>query len=62
MRALKHMLFECDARLYRKALEALMSAGFTPQSNEIAKGQRYYVMSKLFSRVVNRMLADQTDA
>jgi hypothetical protein len=56
--ALKNMLFECDARLYRKALEALMSSEFRFQSNEILKGRRYYVMSRLFTKIVNKILAN----
>jgi methionyl-tRNA formyltransferase len=55
--ALKNMLFGCDARLYRKALEALMSSEFQFESNDISKGQRYYVMSKLFTKDVNEILA-----
>jgi hypothetical protein len=57
VRALKNMLFRCDARLYRKALEALMSAEFSLESNDISKGLRYYVMSRLFTKVVNKILA-----
>jgi methionyl-tRNA formyltransferase len=57
VRTLKNMLFGCDARLYRKALEALMSAGFSFESNDISKGQRYYVMSSLFTKAVNKILA-----
>jgi len=56
-RALKNMLFACDARLYRKALEALMSSGFSLQSNDTSKGRRYYVMSRLFTKAVNKILA-----
>jgi hypothetical protein len=55
--ALKNMLFGCDARLYRKALELLMSSEFQFESNDISKGQRYYVMSKLFTKAVNEILA-----
>jgi hypothetical protein len=57
VRALKNMLFRCDARLYRKALEALISGGFSFASNDISKGQRYYVMSSLFTEAVNKTLA-----
>jgi hypothetical protein len=57
MQALKNMLFRCDARLYRKALEALMSAVCSFESNEISKGRRYYVMSRLLTRAVNQILA-----
>lgn len=57
VQALKNMLFRCDARLYRKALEAVMSAGCSFESNDISKGQRYYVMSSLFTNAVNKILA-----
>lgn len=57
VRALKNMLFGCDARLYRKALEALMRPGVRFESNEVSKGQRYYLMSKLFVTAVNKILA-----
>ena len=55
---LKRMLFECDARLYRRALETLMAPGFQFECNEVAKGRRYYVMSKMLTRVVDGMLAN----
>lgn len=54
---LKSMLFGCDTRLYRKALEVLMRPGVRFESNEVSKGQRYYVMSKLFVTAVNKILA-----
>ena len=57
VQALKNMLFRCDARLYRKALEALMSAEFSFESNEVSKGRRYYVMSRLLTGAVNQILA-----
>lgn len=53
---LKSQLFACDARLYRKALEALMAPEFQLQDHEVSKGQRYYVMSKMFAHVVNEIL------
>jgi hypothetical protein len=55
--ALKNMLFGCDARLYRKALEALMRPGVQFESNDILKGRRYYVMSNLFTQTVNEILS-----
>lgn len=55
---LKEMLFESDARLYRRALEALMAPGFRFECNEVAKGRRYYVMSKMLTKVVDGMLAN----
>jgi hypothetical protein len=57
---LKNMLFGCDARLYRKALEALMQPGIQFEINDILKGRRYYVMSKMFNQIVNEILIDRT--
>lgn len=54
---LKRMLFECDARLYRRAVEALIAPGFQFECNEVAKGRRYYVMSKMLTRVADEILA-----
>jgi methionyl-tRNA formyltransferase len=54
---LKRMLFGCDARLYRRALEALMSPGFQFENNETSQGRRYYVMSKMLTGVVEQILA-----
>jgi folate-dependent phosphoribosylglycinamide formyltransferase PurN len=56
VQALKNMLFRCDARLYRKALDAVMSAECSFESNDISKGRRYYVMSGLLTRAVNQIL------
>ncbi len=53
----KNMLFGWDERLYRQALEALMPPGARFDSNDISKGQRYYVMSKMFVKTVNKILA-----
>src|SRR2546426_11635535 len=55
---LKNMLFGCDARLYRKALEVLMRPGVQFERNDILKGKRYYIMSKMFTRVINEVLRD----
>ena len=54
--ALKNMLFGCDARLYRKALEVLMRPEVRFENNDILKGRRYYVMSKIFTQVVDEIL------
>jgi methionyl-tRNA formyltransferase len=61
VQALKTMLFGWDARLYRKAIEALMRPGVQFEKNDSLKGQRYYVMSKMFSRLVNEILGDGTN-
>lgn len=60
VRALKNMLFGSDALLYRKALEVLMRPGVLFERNEVSKGQRYYVMSKLFATAVNKILASSS--
>jgi methionyl-tRNA formyltransferase len=57
VQSLKNMLFGCDARLYRKALEVLMGPEVRFESNEVSKGQRYYVMSKVFAKAVDKILA-----
>jgi folate-dependent phosphoribosylglycinamide formyltransferase PurN len=59
---LKSQLFSCDARLYRKALEALLAPEFQLQLNEVSRGQRYYVMSGMFTNVVNEILGSGPDA
>jgi len=53
---LKKVLFGCDARLYRQALEAVMSSEFPCERNDTSKGRRYYVMSKMLTEVVNQIL------
>lgn len=55
---LKQMLFGYDVGLYRKALKALMQPGVQFQSNDVSRGRRYYVMSKMFSQVVDEVLRD----
>jgi hypothetical protein len=60
VRALKTMLFDCDARLYRKALEALTSEGFAYEYNDISHGKRYYVMSRILNEVVDTILGSRT--
>jgi methionyl-tRNA formyltransferase len=60
VQALKTMLFDFDARLYRQALEALESDGFAYEHNDVSQGKRYYVMSRLFTGVVNTILGLRT--
>jgi len=55
------MMFGCDARLYRRALEALMQPGVRFEDNEILKGSRYYVMSKMFIHTVDKVLKDRAN-
>jgi hypothetical protein len=61
VRPLKNMLFGCDARLYRKALEVLMQPGVRFEGNDVSKGRRYYVMSKMFIRIVDEILRDRAN-
>jgi hypothetical protein len=58
VRALKKMLLACDARLYRKALEALSSEGFEYEHSNVSMGKRYYVMSKILTSVVDTILSN----
>jgi methionyl-tRNA formyltransferase len=58
VQSLKAMLFDRDASLYRKALEALESDGFQYEHNDVSKGKRYYVMSKMITRVVDTILGE----
>ncbi len=58
---LKNMLFGRDARLYRKALEVLMRPGVRFESNDVSKGQRHYVMSKMFIHIVDEILRDRAN-
>ena len=55
------MLFACDARLYRKALEALMCAEFRFEGNDLWEGRRYYVMSNIFTEVINKILTERAN-
>jgi len=56
VRSLKMKLFGFDAILYRQALEALASNGFRYSHNEVSRGKRYYVMSKIFTKSVENIL------
>ncbi len=55
-RPFKNMLFGCDARLYRKALEALMQPGVQFERNDILNGKRFYVMSKMCIHTLDKIL------
>jgi methionyl-tRNA formyltransferase len=52
----KQYLFECDAGVYRRALEKLQEDEKSFQTND-GSGKRYYVMSKLFEDVARQNLA-----
>lgn len=51
----KQYLFDCDARLYRRAIEKLQQDEKSFQRND-GSGRRYYVMSKLFEEVARKNL------
>jgi methionyl-tRNA formyltransferase len=52
----KQHLFNLDATFFRKALELIQQNENEFETNDLS-GKRYYVMSQLFTRVVNEMLA-----
>ncbi len=51
----KQYLFDLDAVYFRRALELLRSSDFEYQIND-GSGRRYYVMSKLFRGVVEKII------
>lgn len=53
----KQQLFDTDARFLRRAVELLQSDEFRFSHND-GSGHRYYVMSKLFRGVVQRLIED----
>jgi methionyl-tRNA formyltransferase len=53
----KTRLFNLDAPFFRRALELLRRDGFTYHLNDRSAGRRYYVMSKLFHEVTNKVLS-----
>ena len=52
----KQYLFDCDARLYRRAIEKLQQDEESFQVND-GSGKRYYVMSKLLQDIAQQNLA-----
>lgn len=53
----KQQLFDFDARLFKRAIEILQSDETTFGHND-GSGRRYYVMSRLFRDVVERLLKE----
>ncbi|HEY0376557.1 MAG TPA: formyltransferase family protein [Pyrinomonadaceae bacterium] len=51
----RQYLFDLDARYFRRALELLRSNNFEHQVND-GSGRRYFVMSKLFRGVVEKII------
>jgi len=56
VRSAKEHLFGRDTELFGEALALLSGPGFAPLEND-GSGRRYYVMSRLFSGVVESILA-----
>lgn len=52
----KHKLFSLDGRMFREALRELQKEDYRPIMQEPADGTRYYVMSELFTGVVENIL------
>lgn len=52
----KRHLFSLDAEMYALALERLQLPGFEHELQDVADGKRFYVMSKLFTTVVEHTL------
>jgi methionyl-tRNA formyltransferase len=52
----KQYLFNLDAVFFRRALELLLSPRFEYQLNDEKQGRRYYVMSRLFQGVVEKLI------
>jgi folate-dependent phosphoribosylglycinamide formyltransferase PurN len=52
----KAHLFGLNVEMFERALRMLGEPGFEPATQDVSQGRRYYVMSELFSGVVERML------
>jgi len=52
----KQSLFNLDAVYFRRALELLRSENFEHKLNDRRQGRRYYVMSRLFQGVVEKLI------
>lgn len=52
----KQHLFDLDAVYFRRALELLRSRDFEFKLNDEREGRRYYVMSRLFQEVVEKLV------
>jgi folate-dependent phosphoribosylglycinamide formyltransferase PurN len=54
--ALKRLLFDQDAEMFRRAVGLLSQPDFAPTRQRLEDGKRWYVMSQLFSGVVDELL------
>jgi len=54
--AIKKHAFALDGKMFKEAVNKLSLPNFVPQTNEIAKGKRYYVMSKTLVEIVQQQL------
>jgi folate-dependent phosphoribosylglycinamide formyltransferase PurN len=52
----KKFLFSMDTEMFKKAIRLLSQGDQTYIENDISKGKRFYVMSKLFSNAVEEIL------
>ncbi len=53
----KRFLMSLDGEMYRKAVQKLSKQTPHLMVNDVTKGKRYFVMSRLFSDVVNKLLS-----
>jgi hypothetical protein len=58
VRAAKGYLFSLNLEMFERALRALGDPGFVPATQDPADGRRWYVMSGLFTSVVEQILSD----
>jgi len=54
----KGYLFSLDGAMYAEALRRLRTADFVPETQSPEEGVRWFVMSRLFTSVVDRILED----
>ena len=55
--AAKRYLFSLDGEMFAEALRLLSDEDFIPLHQNVDAGKRWYVMSRLFTGVVDRLLA-----
>jgi hypothetical protein len=56
--AAKDYLFGLNVEMFERALRALGDPDFVPATQATGEGRRWYVMSRLFTRVVDRILSE----
>jgi methionyl-tRNA formyltransferase len=60
--AAKQYLFSLSGDMFRAAMQTLREPGFTPLRQTMDEGTRWYVMSRLLTGVVDRILAESARA